>query len=108
MPDGLTITGGRPLRGARLPSYGDHRIAMAFAIAGLFAEGETIIEDCDCIDTSYPGFAETLNQIIASSTNGLPSTMVHSDARQFLPEGDTATPGARKRRARPKRASAED
>ncbi len=59
-PDGLTITGGRPLHGARLQSYGDHRIAMAFAIAGLFAEGETVIEDCACIDTSYPGFAETL------------------------------------------------
>ena len=38
-PDGLVITGGRPLRGVRLSSYGDHRIAMAFAIAGLFAEG---------------------------------------------------------------------
>ena len=36
--DGLVINGGRPLRGTRLPSYGDHRIAMAFAIAGLFAE----------------------------------------------------------------------
>ena len=107
-PDGLTITGGRPLHGARLPSYGDHRIAMAFAIAGLFAEGETVIEDCDCIDTSYPGFADTLNQIIASSTNGLPSTVVHSDARQFMPDADPATPRARKRRARPKRASAED
>ena len=39
-----------------MDSFGDHRIAMAFAIAGLFAEGETIIEDTDCIATSYPGF----------------------------------------------------
>ena len=107
-PDGLTITGGRPLHGARLPSYGDHRVAMAFAIAGMFAEGETIIEDCDCIDTSYPGFADTLNQIITSSTNGQPSTVVLSDARQFMPESDPVGTGKRKRRARSKRASAED
>ncbi len=105
--DGLTITGGRPLHGARLASYGDHRIAMAFAIAGLFADGETIIEDCDCIDTSYPGFSETLGQIIASSTNGQPSTVVLSDARQLLPEADPARTG-RKRRVRPSRASAQD
>ena len=68
--DGLIITGGRPLHGAHLPSYGDHRIAMAFAIAGLFAEGETVIEDCECIETSYPGFADTLETIIAASTTG--------------------------------------
>ncbi len=107
-PDGLTITGGRPLHGARLPSYGDHRIAMAFAVAGLFAEGETIIEDCDCIDTSYPGFAETLNQIITASTSGHAATVVISDASQFLP--DTAATGstARKSRARAPRASSED
>ena len=107
--DGLTITGGRPLHGARLASYGDHRIAMAFAIAGLFAEGETIIEDCGCIDTSYPGFSETLDQIITSSTNGQPSTVVISDARQFLPETDPAgAAAARKRNARASRASAQD
>ena len=104
-PDGLTITGGRPLHGARLQSFGDHRIAMAFAIAGLFAEGETVIEDCECIDTSYPGFADTLSQIIASSTSGQPATVVISDASQFLPEDDT---GKRKRRPRARRASAEE
>ena len=38
-------------------SFGDHRIAMAFAIAGLFAEGETIIADTECVNTSYPGFS---------------------------------------------------
>lgn len=59
-PDGMVITGGAPLRGARLPSFGDHRIAMAFAVAGLFASGETLIEDADCVDISYPGFARTL------------------------------------------------
>jgi 3-phosphoshikimate 1-carboxyvinyltransferase len=62
--DGLEIVGGAPLRGARLQSFGDHRIAMAFAIAGLFAEGETIIEDVDCVATSYPNFYETLERIM--------------------------------------------
>jgi 3-phosphoshikimate 1-carboxyvinyltransferase len=62
-PDGMKILGGTPLKGARLPSFGDHRIAMAFAIAGLFASGETVIEDTACVNTSYPGFAETLERI---------------------------------------------
>ncbi|MEX1110397.1 MAG: 3-phosphoshikimate 1-carboxyvinyltransferase [Chthoniobacterales bacterium] len=62
-PDGLEIRGGRPLHGARLASHGDHRIAMAFAIAGLFAEGETVIEDASCVETSYPGFAGQLERI---------------------------------------------
>jgi 3-phosphoshikimate 1-carboxyvinyltransferase len=62
-PDGMAVTGGAPLKGATLPCHGDHRIAMAFAVAGLFAEGETIIEDTSCVNTSYPGFAETLRQI---------------------------------------------
>jgi len=63
-PDGLAIRGGRPLHGARLASHGDHRIAMAFAIAGLFAEGETVIEDAACVETSYPGFAEQLDRLV--------------------------------------------
>jgi len=62
--DGLEIVGGAPLRGARLQSFGDHRIAMAFAVAGLFAEGETIIDDVDCVATSYPNFFETLEHIM--------------------------------------------
>ncbi len=98
--DGLIITGGRPLQGARLSSFGDHRIAMAFAIAGLFAEGETVIEDCECIDTSYPGFAETLDHIVATSTSGLPPTHVLSDARQFLPPDEALTATRRARTAR--------
>lgn len=62
--DGLTVYGGSQLIGARLPSYGDHRIAMAFAIAGLFAKGETIIEDVECVATSYPGFDQVLARVI--------------------------------------------
>lgn len=64
LPDGLIIRGGRPLRGTSVRSHGDHRIAMAFAIAGLFADGETIIEDTACVDTSYPGFADQLHRLI--------------------------------------------
>ncbi len=58
--DGLEIQGGAALHGTTLPSYGDHRIAMSGAIAGLFAKGTTIIEEADCIATSYPEFEETL------------------------------------------------
>ena len=62
MNDGLQIHGPAPLHGARVASFGDHRIAMAFAIAGLFAEGETIVQDADCIRESYPGFPTLLEK----------------------------------------------
>ncbi len=62
--DGMTIHGGSKLKGATISSFGDHRIAMSFAIAGLFADGETVIEDTACIGTSYPGFEEALKLVI--------------------------------------------
>jgi len=62
LSDGLEILGPAPLHGTRLPSFGDHRIAMAFAIAGLFADGETIIQDAECIRESYPGFETVLEE----------------------------------------------
>lgn len=65
--DGMEIIGGKRLKGARVPSFGDHRIAMAFAVAGLFADGETIIEDVECVDTSYPGFEEDLKRFQSRS-----------------------------------------
>lgn len=61
--DGMEIEGGHPLHGVVLESFGDHRIAMAFAIAGLFATGETVIRDTACVNTSYPGFAHHLAAI---------------------------------------------
>ena len=61
--DGLRITGGRPLRGAVVRSRGDHRMAMALAVAGLFAEGETRVEDVACVETSFPGFATLLAEV---------------------------------------------
>src|ERR1700731_3490143 len=65
--DGLEINGGAPLIAGHLKSYGDHRIAMAFAIAGMFADGETIIDDADCIATSYPGFEDQLQAFLDPS-----------------------------------------
>lgn len=62
--DGMEITGGLPLHGAELESFGDHRIAMAFLIAGLFAKGETMMHNTDCINTSYPGFSNHLTSIM--------------------------------------------
>ncbi len=66
--DGMTIYGGRLLHGAAIDSYGDHRIAMAFAIAGLFADGETIIRDAECIAVSYPGFDRDLQLLSGEKT----------------------------------------
>ena len=63
LTDGLEIHGRAPLHGARLSSFGDHRIAMAFAVAGMFAEGETVIQDVDCVATSYPGFEKMLGEL---------------------------------------------
>jgi len=56
--DSLRIAGGAALRGARIDSHGDHRIAMATAVAAQLAEGDTRIEDCANVDTSFPGFIE--------------------------------------------------
>jgi 3-phosphoshikimate 1-carboxyvinyltransferase len=60
--DGMGISGGR-LRGATLASHDDHRLAMAWAIAGLVATNETIVTNAEAVDVSYPGFWETLQQI---------------------------------------------
>jgi 3-phosphoshikimate 1-carboxyvinyltransferase len=65
MNDGLEIHGPAPLRGARVASFGDHRIAMAFAVAGLFAEGETIVQDVECVRESYPGFETALEEFMS-------------------------------------------
>lgn len=66
--DGMTVHGCKKLKGAKIESHGDHRIAMAFAIAGLFARGETVIHGTDCINTSYPGFATHLDAILHGRT----------------------------------------
>ncbi len=58
--DGLSIEGGRPLHGASIKTHQDHRIAMAFAIAGLNAPGETLLDDRECVAISYPSFFEDI------------------------------------------------
>ena len=61
--DGMIIHGGKPLHGAVINSYLDHRIAMAFSIAGLAAAGTTTIQDSRCVDVSYPEFYESLGAL---------------------------------------------
>ncbi len=63
LEDGIIITGREKLKAATVQSYGDHRIAMAMAIAGLVAEGETIVQDVACVDTSFPGFMKMLKKL---------------------------------------------
>ena len=62
-PDGLTIPGRQCLHGGDIDSLGDHRIAMAFAVGGLFAQGETRIHRAECADVSFPGFWPALSKI---------------------------------------------
>jgi 3-phosphoshikimate 1-carboxyvinyltransferase len=63
-PDGLKVAGrtAGPLRGAEIDPHGDHRIAMAFAVAALAAEGATTIRDADCAAVSYPAFFTDLER----------------------------------------------
>ena len=64
-PDGLKVAGrsAGKLRGAEIEPHSDHRMAMAFAVAGLGAEGETVIRDADCAGVSYPGFFADLQRL---------------------------------------------
>ncbi len=60
LPDGFIVYGPTRLKGAQVWSHGDHRLAMALAVAGLLAEGETHIQDIACAADSFPGFEESL------------------------------------------------
>jgi 3-phosphoshikimate 1-carboxyvinyltransferase len=61
--DGWIIRGPRHLEGARVDSHADHRIAMAMAVAGMIADGDTDVEGADCVEISYPGFFDQLEAI---------------------------------------------
>jgi 3-phosphoshikimate 1-carboxyvinyltransferase len=65
--DGLVINGPTPLHGAVVQSHGDHRLAMALAIAALVAEGQTVIENVECVATSFPNFWTLLDSIRVSA-----------------------------------------
>lgn len=62
--DGMIINGGKPLHGATIHTLLDHRIAMAFSIAALVAEGNTKILDSRCVDVSYPTFYDTFEELL--------------------------------------------
>jgi len=63
LPDGMVIEGSASLNGTTCQSYGDHRVAMSLAVAGLLAEGETVIEGAECVSVSYPEFWEHLETV---------------------------------------------
>jgi 3-phosphoshikimate 1-carboxyvinyltransferase len=64
-PDGLVIEGEpeKPLTAARVSSGGDHRMAMCAAVLGLVADGETVVDDADCLAVSFPRFVGTLRSL---------------------------------------------
>ncbi|HVO72154.1 MAG TPA: 3-phosphoshikimate 1-carboxyvinyltransferase, partial [Aggregatilineaceae bacterium] len=61
--DGFAVAGPQPLRGAVVQGHDDHRVAMALVIAGLCADGETLVEDARCVHDSFPGFVETMQAL---------------------------------------------
>jgi 3-phosphoshikimate 1-carboxyvinyltransferase len=63
LPDGFRVRRSQ-LTGSEIGSHGDHRIAMAFAVAALLADGETVINNASCADISFPGFFEMLRSIV--------------------------------------------
>ena len=63
--DGMIIVGCKELQGTTIKTYKDHRIAMAFAVAGLIADGKTDFDDEKCCVISYPNFFETLNRLLS-------------------------------------------
>ncbi|AEF95859.1 3-phosphoshikimate 1-carboxyvinyltransferase [Methanotorris igneus] len=65
-PDGLVIEGVKKLKGAKLNTYHDHRLVMAFTIAGMKAEGETVIEGEEAVRISFPNFVEVMKSLGAN------------------------------------------
>lgn len=88
--DGMTITGGADIQGTTVHSHGDHRIAMAGAIMGLFASGSTTIEDTDCIQTSYPTFQNDLKKVFTE--NPTDRTALASGITNFIKRKTTSRP----------------
>jgi len=63
LKDGMVINGDSTLHGAICESHDDHRVAMSLAVAGLVANGETVIKNTDCVSISFPGFEKILDQV---------------------------------------------
>lgn len=70
-PDGFLVEGPTPLVGADVESHGDHRLGMALAVAGLLADGETVVRDAVSIADSFPGFVETMRSLGAAVKYGV-------------------------------------
>ena len=64
LPDGMVIRGKTPLKGGKVSSFGDHRIAMTFTVASLITENPVEIDDTACVSTSYPGFFDDLKELL--------------------------------------------
>ncbi len=62
-PDGFVVQGGKPLQGCALSSHGDHRLAMALAVAALAAEGDSVLDDVACTADSFPGFVALMQKL---------------------------------------------
>ena len=67
-PDGFRVAGPQALHGALVDGHDDHRVAMALAVAGLVAQGETVVADARCVHDSFPGFVETMQALGADMT----------------------------------------
>ena len=67
-PDGFQIPPGQKIKGGAISTFGDHRIAMAFSIAGLISEDGVEIDDPECADISFPGFFSTLSSLVEHSS----------------------------------------
>ncbi|RME68734.1 MAG: 3-phosphoshikimate 1-carboxyvinyltransferase, partial [Nitrospirae bacterium] len=64
LPDGMIIHGPSKLKGAKVNSFGDHRVAMALSVAGLVAEGTTMIDEATSVEISYPDFYQCLHGLL--------------------------------------------
>ncbi len=62
-PDGFVVQGPTPLRGAAVSSHGDHRLAMALAVAGMLGQGKTQIDEIGCVNDSFPGFVSLMRTL---------------------------------------------
>jgi len=63
LPDGLVITGPTALRGGDIDPRGDHRVALAFAVAGLVSQDNVVVREWSCVDTSFPEFLDVLGRL---------------------------------------------
>lgn len=66
LPDGMTIHGPTPLTGTRVDAHGDHRVAMALAVAGMLSDGETVVSGAEIIRQSFPEFSSALGSLGAT------------------------------------------